>query len=322
MIGLEKNDRQKVFDRFVSGKSSQERIRRVLAISKWLFTPIAFLFLVFALWQSRLAIKETLEQSQAQFLALSICFWMVGHLISPWFACVALTTSGAKIRYYEALDLHLRYLPARYLPGGIWHTVARVGGLRSLGIHPSHLSCFVVLENVLAAGVTLLVGGILVGIGVPTGHMQQTALLCATGSLVILLVSPIGVNRLILRSSGKLRYTNYMAAMAIVGVFWGIASASFLSFASALPSAFAINEWWRVVGAYLFSWGIGFLAIFAPQGVGVFEAVAANTLASQLSFEASAVLVAGFRLVVLLADVGMWGGWLILVVLRRKRANF
>ena len=54
------------------------------------------------------------------------------------------------------------------------------------------------------------------------------------------------------------------------------------------------------MGAFGVSWGLGFFALFAPQGLGVFE----GTLVSVLNWGADAVLlVAGFRAVLLARDL-------------------
>ncbi len=58
----------------------------------------------------------------------------------------------------------------------------------------------------------------------------------------------------------------------------------------------------ETAGAYLFSWGLGFISIFAPQGIGVFEVVAADLMRGAGTLMSVAALLAGFRLVILAAD--------------------
>ena len=62
----------------------------------------------------------------------------------------------------------------------------------------------------------------------------------------------------------------------------------------------------EIAGTYLFSWGVGSLTVFAPQGIGVFETLAAGLLEATSGLGGGAALVAGFRLVVLLADLTAW----------------
>jgi hypothetical protein len=56
----------------------------------------------------------------------------------------------------------------------------------------------------------------------------------------------------------------------------------------------------------LFSWGIGFISIFAPQGIGVFEVVAADLLRGVEPLMGIAAVIAGFRLIILTADAVAW----------------
>ncbi len=62
----------------------------------------------------------------------------------------------------------------------------------------------------------------------------------------------------------------------------------------------------ETAGAYLFSWGVGFISIFAPQGIGVFEVVAAELMRGDSAFMSVAALLAGFRLIILAADATVW----------------
>ena len=300
------------------------RLRQVVKLCKWLFTPLALLFLLVSIWQARFIMQNAWENSKGAYFALAVLAWMGTHLLSPWFVSTALGASGATIHYRQALNLHLSYLPSRYMPGGIWHTVARVSGLYHLGVSTNQLSSFVILENLVALSVTLSIGGFLVGFYKHNSDWQLIAYFVATISLAMLLLCPILVNRFVLGSFNKVKFASYFKGILIIILFWSFASASFLLFVSSFLGNLVVPAWLQIIGVYLFSWGIGFLAIFAPQGVGVFEIVAASVMPISLpfNFNALVVLVAGFRLVVVFADLFMWvGWWLISVCLRLYRVK-
>jgi glycosyltransferase 2 family protein len=288
---------------------ARNRTGHLVSLGKWLFTPLALIFLLAAVWQSRLIIGNTLVHCLPVYFIFSVLVWMIAYLMSPVFSCVVLSACGVKVGYSQVLDLHLSYLPARYIPGGIWHTVARINGLHHIGVQAKHLSSLVILENLVPVGVALFTGGVLVGFNQVDRAWQPVAFLAAITSLMLLPLCPILVNRLVLKSVGKICYRNYMVAVFSSIIFWSLATTSFLLFIFALPGSFVTSTWLEIAGVYLFSWGMGFLAIFAPQGVGVFEVVAADIMPTSLPFNALVALLAGFRLVVILADVVMWGGW-------------
>ena len=56
-----------------------------------------------------------------------------------------------------------------------------------------------------------------------------------------------------------------------------------------------------MVGGFLLTWGIGFLAPFAPQGIGVFELTMATVLQAG-GMARTLVVLGGYRLVLLARD--------------------
>jgi hypothetical protein len=56
---------------------------------------------------------------------------------------------------------------------------------------------------------------------------------------------------------------------AVLVVYWLAIGTLFWAYLEVVgPAAL---QWSRTVGAFGVSWGIGFFALFAPQGIGVFE---------------------------------------------------
>ena len=98
----------------------------------------------------------------------------------------------------------------------------------------------------------------------------------------------------------------YGLVVALVGVYWILAAASFVAYVSTYSSLALQSSILETGAAYLLSWGIGFVAVFAPQGIGVFEVVASDLLRGSGSFTGIAALVAGFRLAILIADALVW----------------
>ena len=102
--------------------------------------------------------------------------------------------------------------------------------------------------------------------------------------------------------------TAYLKALGVTAVFWLVATAAFVCYLNAFPlPGDKVVDTLTMAGVYLFSWGVGFLAVFAPQGIGVFEAVASDLFASPIGFMGFAALIAGFRVVVMVADFATWG---------------
>jgi hypothetical protein len=84
-----------------------------------------------------------------------------------------------------------------------------------------------------------------------------------------------------------------------MAAYWLLMGAVFRSYLGAMGTDIG---WAEGSGAFLVSWGIGFFAIFAPLGLGVSEA----GFIAIVGWGADAVvLLAGFRLVLLVRDLGL-----------------
>jgi hypothetical protein len=87
--------------------------------------------------------------------------------------------------------------------------------------------------------------------------------------------------------------------VSVMAAYWLLMGAVFRSYLGAMGTDIG---WAEGSGAFLVSWGIGFFAIFAPLGLGVSEA----GFIAIVGWGADAVvLLAGFRLVLLVRDLGL-----------------
>lgn len=280
----------------------------MLSVARIALGPIALGFLGLLAWRSRETLASLLEGADGVFLALSLAAWVAAHFVSPLFVRLVLGRSTEGVGYRLAFRIHAQNLPARYIPGGVWHTVGRVTDLRRAGVATGRLAAFVFLENSLAASVTLAVGGTVVWCMRPLDGWGGLGLLGVVSGVAGLAVSAYLVNRWILRGRDRIRFGEYLRCVAVVSFFWIFASVAFVTYLCAFPTMSCMQSWLFTAGAYLFSWGVGFLAIFAPQGLGVFEVVLGSLLADPLPLGTIAALVAGFRIVVMVADVLVWLG--------------
>ncbi len=231
---------------------------------------------------------------------------------------MALKACDSPVSYRIAFKTHAGRLPARYLPGGIWHTVARMVDFYHIGVKRNRLTCLIVLETILPAGVTLTVGGVSIWYFHGGTAWANVGIVVAIGGVIGLAVSPLVLNSLILKDSGPLLIYNYLKTIATTAIFWLISATAFILYLSTFPLALGDTSVLEIGGVYIFSWGIGYIAFFSPQGIGVFEAVAGGLLSDQMSIGGMAVLVSGFRLVTLVSDMIIWGFSLMIPIRRGK----
>ncbi len=279
---------------------------KIIKVLKLLFTPLAFAFLIYFAWQSRGELTKLLESAAIFNLLLATIVWGLLHVLMPMLAVTVFGACGNKIGWRQAFATHAARLPARYLPGGIWHTVGRVIDYRELGVKPRVLSAFVIIENGLAAAVTLAIGGAIVFSMRGTDTLGSIAGLASIAGLIALPLIAVLTNSRVLQNDDQLPAATYLQSLAVVALFWVGATAAFLLYLSAFPEATVTYSAIEMAGVYLFSWGVGFVSIFAPQGIGVFELVASELMKGPIGFMGLAALIAGFRVVVLVADIVVW----------------
>ena len=85
-----------------------------------------------------------------------------------------------------------------------------------------------------------------------------------------------------------------------MAAFWLWSALTFTIYLRAFPVADAYSTV-DVIGGFLFAWGVGFLALVAPQGIGVFEVTLAALLGSD-DLTTTAFMIGGYRLVILVRD--------------------
>lgn len=273
---------------------------------KLLFTPVAIAFLLYFCWQARDTLGELLRQASWVMLLIAALVWALLHLLTPLIAVSVLNGCGSKVSWRQALATHASRLPARYVPGGVWHTVGRVMDYHEQGVKPRHLTAFVLLENGLAAAMTLSIGGAVVFALRGDDTVGSIAGLASIAAFVGLLAMYFVVNRKVLPAPDKLSAGSYLSSLLVTAVFWVGATLAFLAYLHAFPAATGDYTSVEMGGIYLFSWGVGFAAIFAPQGIGVFEIVASELMRGPIGIMGLAALIAGFRVVVGVADLTVW----------------
>lgn len=280
-------------------------LARLLKYLRIGLTPIALAFLLLAIFQSRARMAAIFSDISPVTLILLFISWLGAHLASVLFATLVLSGMDSKAGYGTVLKIHLQSIPARYIPGGVWHTVARVSKLKELGIGGGKLSRFVVLENALSLLVAFSIGGLAVNISGPEAWKTVAAML-SFGSFAALMFLPVFSLRKPMGFGSTLNGTVYLKIIAAIIVFWLCASTAFMFYADSVSPVTGFAGWLYTAGSYMFSWGVGFISILTPQGMGVFELVASSLLDIGGTNTSQIALLAGYRIIILIFDIIIW----------------
>jgi uncharacterized membrane protein YbhN (UPF0104 family) len=173
----------------------------------------------------------------------------------------------------------------RYLPGVIWQVVSRIYLCKPYGIAGSVCSTSQILElSIFTLANLLLAIGCLMWLGWKTFH--GTALNWLIGALILApallcLVHPrifFPITNAVMKRLGKPTLGRPMRFRVLAGMLlWNILGLIWQSMAIWLivsgPLQLQFTKWWVVAGAYSLAWSAGFLAFWAPGGLGVREIV-------------------------------------------------
>ena len=258
------------------------RLRRYLA---WAFTLAVLVFVSVKLAQQWPAVRGALEQSHPKWIALASSCAMVlltyAMLIETW--RIVLVGWGHRLPFWEAARIWTISNLGKYIPGKVWALSAMAVMSEARGVSPVVAAAASLLITV----INTVVGFVVVAAtGARVLDFPPAAIIAITvaGMAVVLVPAALPAlgafaGRMLGRDIAipRLAYPAVVAAVFATAAAWigyGVAFRLFVAGVlgvapGSLPLYTAL-----FAGSYL----VGFIALFAPGGVGVREAVMATGL--------------------------------------------
>ena len=283
---------------------------RALAVARVAYVAALGVVLVVAVVDRRDELAALVEGTQPGRLAAALVLTFGQLWLSALWWSSALRGLGSPSRSATVLHATVRSLPARYLPGSIWYPLGRAALLASTGVRKSALATVAALELALSVVVAFAVGGLLLALsGLPPAGGVAVGLLCVA---LVVAASPPVLNRSLAWLARRRRlvppqlgWAAYGRLLGWMAAFWALSAVAFTVYLGAFPDI-TVPQPVTVAGAFLVAWGVGTLAVFAPQGLGVFEVTLAALLVGRPGV-GMAVVVGGFRALVVVRDVIAFG---------------
>lgn len=158
---------------------------------------------------------------------------------------------------------------AKYIPGGVWQFVGRAGSYSAKGLSVTAISRAMILENLWLVGSSIM-------FGISNVLLYRSQYLLASIGISLLWSGALILLFRIFSVKFSLKKIVYLFFLqVIVWTFLGLALWSLIPVEDA-------SLLFLIPGAFSLSWGVGFLAFFAPGGIGIREAVFAFILASSI----------------------------------------
>jgi len=207
-------------------------------------------------------------------------------------------------RFRALLRVWFRSTLAKYLPGSIWPLVTTAAMASRAGACPVALPASFVLH----AAFTVLGAGVVAAALAAPGQLARSGVPAAAALAALpaaaLLVHPAVLNRLV-GAAARLarreaprwegRWRHGALFLALYAATWVGYGAAFSLFVGALAPV-SPGGWVGLAGVNALAFVAGFVAVFAPGGVGVREAALALALPPVLPFSVRALIAATSRL--------------------------
>ncbi len=283
--------------------------RKLIDILKWAWIALVLLGAGWYFYRHYQEISQYLGTLSIARLALCFLLLLAGKLAISDIARLSLKKIAYAMPYTEALTITTVTQLGKYLPGGIWHLAGKFGVYRVKGISTKKTTQVMVIENLWLLSSAGVVGAVAL-----LASNQETAchylpFLCAPAlangimlALPLLWVIGLLVFEYFFFGRQKIVWADFLLALAELVFIW-------LAFGLSFWLVFPPNSGFfaPVMGAFSLSWLAGYVAVFAPGGIGVREVLLAVLLGAFFKSAAVAIYAAIHRLLWVLAEVFLGG---------------
>jgi uncharacterized membrane protein YbhN (UPF0104 family) len=251
-----------------------------------LIIVLIFYFLIKSLVSNWSQVKDFNWEFDYYFLTIAFVLQILTLLwliqIFKWI----LTKSGSSISYLRLFKVWFISGLGKYLPGKVWQVLGMIFMLEKEGVSKKHAFSSVVLGQTLSVISGLFVSVLLLGADLYSKFFSRkpgfmVAEVIATLILLVLLCYPKVLEKIVNLGLGILKKEKislditvkdviiYFLSYTLSWLFYGLA---FLIFIKAIAQA-SFNIYPTLTGSFAFSLNMGFLALFAPGGIGVREGI-------------------------------------------------
>jgi hypothetical protein len=292
------------------------RGQRWLAIVQRLFLALALAAIATYLVRHRDELAGVPWPSLLGVLAPVLVLQVIAHgVLALAFHWVARSV-GIERAPAAAFGSYFRRIPARYIPGGVWHTAARY-----LDLHVEQrtgkamLARLAIVEVVLVATAGFLVA-LLAGV-LLTGSVNGGARLLALQGLAV--VAGAAAIAVLMPSGRRLAAGAWLSgALLLIALAWLLAGTTFALVTGALVGG---CEPTSLASTYLSAATVGYVAIFAPQGWGVSELAFDYLLPCAVDLALVLLGFVVFRVIGIGSDLLAFAGWWLLAGRRAGAAT-
>ena len=280
--------------------------KKIFSILKWLWLVLVLAAAGYYFYRNWEQVINLISQISAWRIVLSLVLLIIGKMFLVLLVQYSVNSEGWHPKYIETLGIYGLSSLGKYIPGGIWQFVGRFGVYKVNGLSGKASTRAMILENIWLLGSAVAIGVIgvfltrfdlIAGLLNLPNH-QWLAILFTVLALGLWIVVLKIVHKTMRRHTAE----NIPSIFVVAGVgllLWTFIGGSFFVMFHDFPFSAAP----LFIGGYAVSWAVGYIAVFAPGGLGVREAALAFVFSNIASVEMIAVYAAMNRIIWVIAEV-------------------
>ena len=280
--------------------------KKILGIIKWLWLVLVLAAAGYYFYRNWDQVSSLINQISTWQIALSLVLLLIGKMFLVVLVQFSVNAEGWHPKYLEVLGVYGLSSLGKYIPGGVWHFVGRFGIYKINGLSAKASTRALILENIWLLGsavATGVIGVFLTRFDLIAGllnlpNQQWLAILFTVVALGLWLLVLVVVHKIMRRYTIE-DLPNVFLVAAVGLVLWIFIGGSFFVMFQEFPLSAAP----LFIGGYAVSWAVGYVAVFAPGGLGIREAVLAFVFSTIASVEFIAVYAAMNRIIWVIAEV-------------------
>lgn len=256
---------------------------KVLNIIKWVWLVAVLAGAGYYFFQNQETVLALVQRISALRILASLLLLLVGKLFIVLLVQFSVEAEGLTLGFWETLGIYGSTALGKYIPGGVWHFVGRFAVYRAKGLDNKQTLRAFILENIwmLSAAVIVGIAALLfyrldllnawLGANLSAGIAVGLFILA-----VCLWIAGLNLLRVFMGRQTQMPIRPVWR-VALAGVLlWIFAGLSFF----VMFEAFPLQDLGLFVGGYAISWAVGYIAVFAPGGVGIRETMLVLVFAS------------------------------------------
>lgn len=284
--------------------------KKILDILKWVWFVAVILGASYYFYKNYQKISTYLETISILRIGVSFLLLFLGKLALSDLTRLSLKKVDVDLDYKDALTITSVTQLGKYLPGGIWHVAGKFGIYKARKISTKKSTAAIVFENLWLLSSALVVGASLLLISSQDVLCDFNDIFCNSGTnravligLPIVWVAALWIVDYLFFKEKRYTFKDFILLVAEMLVIW-------VSFGLSFWMVFPIQSGFgmAITGAFSISWVAGYVAFFAPGGIGIREYLLTIILASYFSSGQVATYATIHRLIWVVVEIILGAG--------------